>query len=306
VASAGDDGTVRLWDLAAGRELALLRGHEGGVLAVAFTPDGRVLASSGRDGVIRLWDATPLTAQRRIHGEAVRIIRFLVERADSAADLRDRIGRDTICSEHARARALQIADLYWASYVRHQAEDLVELLLSEGRLRDEVEQAIRGRTGLAPEVQARALELARIGEESPIALNDASWRLACEPGRDPSSYLLALRRAEAACRHRPGSAAFLNTLGVAQYRAGRYREALATLTRSCAKNGGSYSGDLAFLAMAQQQLGDREQARQLLARLRAVIRKLPQDADPESAAFLREAEVLIEHDPAFPADPFAR
>jgi hypothetical protein len=27
---------------------------------------------------------------------------------------------------------------------------------------------------------------------------------------------------------------------------------------------------------------------------------------PEDASFLREAEVLIELDPAFPADPFAR
>jgi WD40 repeat protein len=304
LASAGDDGTVRLWDLATGRESAVLRGHEGGVLCVAFAPDGRVLASSGRDGAIRLWEAAPLTAQWRTHREALRILRSLVERAASAADLRDRISRDTTGSESARAGALQMVDVYWASHVRHQSQDLVESLFDEGRLRDEVEEAVRGRTGLAPVIQARALELARAGEESPIALNDASWRLASEPGRNPSSYLLALRRAEAACRYRPRSGAFLNTLGVAQYRAGRYRQALATLTQSCALNGGSYPGDLTFLAMTRQRLGQSEQARQVLAQLRAVMSKVPQGADAESTAFLREAEVEIE--PALPADPFAR
>ena len=41
LASAGDDGTVRLWDPATGAELATLTGHTGRVTAVAFSPDGR-------------------------------------------------------------------------------------------------------------------------------------------------------------------------------------------------------------------------------------------------------------------------
>jgi WD40 repeat protein len=306
LASAGDDGTVRLWDLVTGRELALLRGHEGGVLSVAFAPDGRLLASAGRDGPIRLWDAAPLTDERRTHREALQIVRFLVERAASAAELRERIVRDAICSEQVRATALRMSDGCWAAYVRNQSESIVESLFAEGRFREEVQEAVHGRQGLAPEIQARALELARSEEELPVAMNDASWRLAREPGRDPSSYLLALRRAEAACRHRPLSGAFLNTLGVAQYRTGRYREGLATLTKSCALNGGNYPGDLAFLAMTQQCLGQSNKARQVLAQLRAVVAKQRQGGDTlENATFLREAEIVIELDPAFPADPFA-
>ena len=56
LASAGGDGTVRLWDPATGAEQATLTGHNGRVDAVAFSPDGRLLASGGDDGTVRLWD----------------------------------------------------------------------------------------------------------------------------------------------------------------------------------------------------------------------------------------------------------
>lgn len=58
LATAGLDGTVRLWDLAVGTPAAgPLSGHEGPVRAIAFSPDGRRIASGGADGTVRLWDA---------------------------------------------------------------------------------------------------------------------------------------------------------------------------------------------------------------------------------------------------------
>jgi WD40 repeat protein/serine/threonine protein kinase len=58
IASAGDDGTVRLWDVVAGTQSRVLTGHVGDVLSLAFSPDGKRLASGGRDRTVRLWDLT--------------------------------------------------------------------------------------------------------------------------------------------------------------------------------------------------------------------------------------------------------
>ncbi|MGH9273374.1 MAG: WD40 repeat domain-containing protein, partial [Acidimicrobiales bacterium] len=55
VAFAGADGTVGLGDPDTGEQQLVLRGHEGGVGNISFSPDGTRLASVGTDGVLRVW-----------------------------------------------------------------------------------------------------------------------------------------------------------------------------------------------------------------------------------------------------------
>jgi WD40 repeat protein len=57
LASGSTDRTVKLWDVAAGKERATLKGHKADVLSVAFSPDGKLLASGGMDNTAKLWDA---------------------------------------------------------------------------------------------------------------------------------------------------------------------------------------------------------------------------------------------------------
>ena len=48
VATAGDDGTVRIWDVATGETLMTLKGHTGRVTCVGFSADNAYLASAAR------------------------------------------------------------------------------------------------------------------------------------------------------------------------------------------------------------------------------------------------------------------
>jgi WD40 repeat protein len=63
--TAGQDGSVKLWDVQWRSLVGQLRGHTGWVLDVALSHDGKTLATAGDyyygDGTIRLWDMARLT-----------------------------------------------------------------------------------------------------------------------------------------------------------------------------------------------------------------------------------------------------
>lgn len=55
-ATAGDDGTVKIWDSRRLKLLAELKGHTAWVKSLHFSPNGKVLASGSGDTEVRIWD----------------------------------------------------------------------------------------------------------------------------------------------------------------------------------------------------------------------------------------------------------
>ena len=95
----------------------------------------------------------------------------------------------------------------------------------------------------------------------PTLPNHLAWALATFPiagARDP---LRAVTLARRAAELEPRNAMYLNTLGVALYRAGDWRGAIGMLGRSVPLNAHHASYDFFFLAMAHWQLGERDEAR---------------------------------------------
>jgi WD40 repeat protein len=66
VATGGVNGNVVVWDVAAEREVAILKGHTDEVESVAFSRDGNFVASGSEDGSARVWEVEKARRYTRI------------------------------------------------------------------------------------------------------------------------------------------------------------------------------------------------------------------------------------------------
>ena len=80
----GSDGILKLWDAATGQELATFSSMSQGVLPVAFSPDGSVLASGEEKGIVRFWDVAS-REERRVLSAYVKQVRWLAFSPDGKA-----------------------------------------------------------------------------------------------------------------------------------------------------------------------------------------------------------------------------
>lgn len=87
LASAADDGSIRLWDVMTGMPLAwdagegmssqTMRGHKGSIHTLAWSPNGQTLASGGEDGIIRLWDKESRKIRLPLEGHTAPVYRVV-------------------------------------------------------------------------------------------------------------------------------------------------------------------------------------------------------------------------------------
>jgi WD40 repeat protein/tRNA A-37 threonylcarbamoyl transferase component Bud32 len=298
--AAGGAGQVKLWDVATGQEVFLLRGPGHTILSVAFSPDGRKIAAAGQSSSVEqavlIWDASPLTSERLQERSARSLVSFWLAKQLSREKVTARIRGDRTVQAAVRQRALRLIDACWRAEVRTAAEARVRTLFSRPLFRDGVLEHLRADRTLSDLERLEALALARRLVENPQALDHSSREVVRRPHPNPAASARALRQAERACALAPHEGSYHTTLGVALYRAGKYREAVEALTRAGKLNaatGGARPADLAFTAMAQFQRGRRKQALTTLRRLREVMKQPRWARDEEARACVREAEELL-------------
>ncbi|MEL6354748.1 MAG: AAA family ATPase, partial [Cyanobacteria bacterium J06627_28] len=92
VASASQDGTVKLWDRHTGKELKTLKGHSNYVIDVRFSSDGQTLATaSSSDTTVKLWDLRSGEELKSLdgHSDGVKSISFSPDGQTLATASRD-------------------------------------------------------------------------------------------------------------------------------------------------------------------------------------------------------------------------
>jgi tetratricopeptide (TPR) repeat protein len=107
--------------------------------------------------------------------------------------------------------------------------------------------------------------------------NELAWLLANDlPMGDA---VKAAQLAQGAVRRVPNSASYHYTLGVAQFRAGNWSDAIAGIERAIGLDKGeAHSNDWFYLAMARWQLGDRQQAQKYYSQaVEGMEKDKPQD-----------------------------
>jgi tetratricopeptide (TPR) repeat protein len=127
------------------------------------------------------------------------------------------------------------------------------------------------------------------------AYNDVAWFLATSAvpaHRDPT---LAIELAKKAVESNAQFSYYRNTLGVARYRAGDWKQAISDLEKSVSLGQGGNSFDFFFLAMAHWKLGDKDKALECYER--AIPSMGKQQPNEELRRFQTEAEELMKESP---------
>jgi WD40 repeat protein/serine/threonine protein kinase len=272
LASASADQTLKLWDAQTGQE-ALSLEDNGGV--VTFSADGhRLVSGSGRE--LKVWEAEELTPPDPNRARQLALAWHQREAPDSAT-----AGQWFAAVFHLTRlidAQQDVADLHVrlaCAYAELGQEDKAVLDFAQS-LKSAPTAVDPWHQFACQRLHRRDLEGCRkVCEhllvhfektQDPDRANDVAWTCILAPDAVADS-LRPLRLAESAVSRQPKNYAYLNTLGAALYRAGKFEQAVNRLNEAIQtqEEEGTYA-DWLFLAMAHHRLGHAAEARQWLAK----------------------------------------
>ena len=270
VTSAGNDRSVRFWDLAGKEErCTFFDAHDNSVVDLVFTPDGRLMITSSRDGTFKFW---PADLERAEALRAWRLRRIDECECNGELDIAVAHFDQLIENEpeeftHRVRRAHWLADLN--RWPRAVAE--FELIVAHSpnvpwsRNRLAVAYLASGRLGDYRRSCAELLE--RWGSTTDRGHAQALVECVVVAPENISDWSRLIPVAERAAKRIPGNE---RLLGAVLARARKPDEALKLLDKL--KAGVTWRAwDMLFQAMAHHQLGNGDEARRLLANAQSWI-----------------------------------
>jgi WD40 repeat protein/tRNA A-37 threonylcarbamoyl transferase component Bud32 len=305
--------TIKLWDIGTGASIQTFEGNLGAMERLAFTPDGRRLASTSSDGTVKLWDVASgqETFLLRGHTSPGWGVAFSPDGTRLASgDLKNH-GR----LWDARPWTPQAA-------IEREALGLLDSLFAKPLRKADVIDYLKSSPTIRPLARQLALSLVQgyHEETNPETYHQESWALVRQPYLNAFQYRFAVLQAEHASRLAPDRQEYRSGLGAALYRAGRYPEALASLTQAEQLHRATAVGlalwpapylpaltalwqadqlrhtiaaNLAFLALTHHRLGQATQGRAALASLQEAVQQARWAKDDEARDLLREAEAVL-------------
>jgi len=291
IALSSQESTIPIWDATNGRQLMTLRGHNGTVELISFSPVAdRLVSSSREDGTVRVWDTTTGLELMTLVGEDVYDVAFSPDGSTIAA-----VGREGIILWETKEPVGGLGPRRNAQAARQ----LVRRLHQEHGTYHEVMDQLSGDDTLDESVREMALQIvdSRLAKEaSDFALNVLATIVPFH--KDIQEYQAALEKLEKANRLVPDDPIILRALGAVRCRLGSYEDALRTLAKSrqIESDMGYNPGPVgvAFRAMALHGIGQVEEAKAALVQLREQSGQTGRWAERIVQALLPELEGLIE------------
>jgi serine/threonine protein kinase/WD40 repeat protein len=288
--STNDGPAVHIWDLRAIRERLAELGLDWD--APAYSNDDSASESVRSLPPLRI-DYGPLAGHLQWFSESPQVLidRFSARLKTDPGDAETYHQRGHVLV-HVNRLKEGIADLTRAIALHR---DDAHLLAARGEALNSLQERDAAIEDLSRSLARRPDQLV-VRDSLAMWCNNRAWALATVPklGRDLTRALQLARRA---VELNPDQSIFLNTLGVVLYRAGEFREAIATLESSLQASRGRFDGfDLFFLAMAHHRLGHRGPARACFDRGASWLQgqtRLTEQYLKELTEFRAEAEAVL-------------
>jgi len=264
IALSHQDSTIPIWDATTGKQVMTLRGHNGIVTMVAFSPVAdRLVSCCPNDGTVKVWDTTTGMELMTLDADA-RTVAFGPDGSTVAAACGEEIvlweTKEPVGGRSPRRNAQAV-------------RQLVGRLHEEHGTYPEVRDQLSGDDTLDQTTRQMALQVVdcRIPQEAyAFAWDVLTTVLPFE--KDNQVYEPILVKLEEANRLVPDEGTVLQALGVVQCRLGAYEDALKSLAESwrILSDLGytSNPATVAYQAKALYEVGRIEEAKAALAKLR--------------------------------------